>query len=610
MNISPFVINGQIRSRSKVYFCIVHNVETQHVSGIQSSSNNKHNHKLNMQDFNKQVIFLIGIILSSFSMVYITAQETYKNPILPGFNPDPSICRVNDDYYLVTSSWEYSPSVPIYHSKDLVNWEIINYVARRPEQINLTGYESYGGVWAPTIRHHKGIFYVTFSLVKRKVEEQGIASIKNILYTSEDIYGEWSAPNILTNSTLSGIDPALFFDESGKTYLLLNRTPEEEANKNPNTKIREICIQEFDLNSQKLIGKITTLTRGSSLTAHYAEGPRLIKKDGAYYLLISEGGTGFFHAVTISKSDNILGPYLQYIGNPILTHRHLGENYPYQYIGHADFIETQNGEWWAVVLGIRLTPDGNRSIMGRETFLCPMVWNKDKWPIISPQKGTVPVEAKRPNLPYHPVPTVAKTDSFAKQTLAPQWNFLRTPTSPFFTLKEGLIMKTLPEKITDAVSPAFVGQRITASDFLFETELKFHPNKNEEAGLVIISSNYENYRFVITKNKINLIGHLYSDSTYASAEISSKDTHYLRIISDNESFSFYYSNDQKTWEVVFENAHPNLLGFRHTTGDYVGMYTSANGNKSNNNAIFKWCTYDTEMALSPLVLKHDIINNL
>lgn len=539
----------------------------------------------------KYLFLFIGLIISSLSISQLAAQDTFQNPILPGFNPDPSVCRVGDDYYLVTSSWEYFPSIPIYHSKDLVNWEIVNYVATRPDQIDLTGFESYGGIWAPTIRHNNGEFFVTVSLVKRKTEGLGILSVQNILFTTEDVLGEWSAPNVLTNSTASGIDPALFFDDNGKVFLLLNRTPEDESLKDSRTKVREICIQEFDLESRKLVGEIYPLTRGFSATPRYAEGPRLIKKDGFYYLLISEGGTGFMHAVTISRSRKIFGPFEQYDGNPILSHRHLGEDYPFQYIGHADFVKTQNDEWWAVVLGIRLTTQGNRSIMGRETFLCPMEWEDKRWPVMSPKTGTVPFKAKRPNLESAEMISNDNTDYFTEDKLSHKWNCLRTHYEPFYTVDHGLNLKTLPQKITEPLAPAFIGQRITASSFISETALHFRAKGKEEAGIVIISSNHENYRFIINKESVQLIGHHDADSIYASQSISKGNTHYLRVVSDAEYFSFYYSNDNENWESIFENATPNVLGFRHTTGDYIGMYTSSNGTKSKNTALFDWFKY-------------------
>lgn len=534
------------------------------------------------------------LMLLGFVMMPASAQDTFRNPIIPGFNPDPSICRVGEDYYLVTSSWEYSPSIPIYHSKDLINWEIISYVASRKDQIDLTGYESYGGVWAPTIRHHEGCFYVTVSLVKRKTEGLGIAEVKNVLFTTTDINEEWSKPYILTNTTDSGIDPALFFD-NGKTYLLLNRTPKEEAKIDPRTKIREIYIQELDLKTKKLVGKTHVLTRGFSVSPKYAEGPRLIKKDGFYYLLISEGGTGFYHAVTISRSRKVFGPYTQYEGNPILSHRQLGEDYPFQYIGHADFVKTQNGEWWSVVLGIRLLNNGKHSIMGRETFLCPMVWETNKWPIMNPFKGTVPFEHKRPDLPLSTRPKKDVKDTFNGEQLDNVWNFLRTPEHVFHSLDNGLVMETLPTKISEPLAPAFVGQRITHSNFTAETELHYKAKNNEEAGMVIISSNFENYRFVVDKHNVKLIGHKDGiDKVYGEYEVSNKDTHYLRITSEDETFSFYYSNDNVKWNMVYKDALADLLGFRHTTGDYIGMYTSSNGKKSKNEARFTWFTYDTK----------------
>ncbi len=533
----------------------------------------------------KLLILFVFICLAPNAL----SQIMFSNPIIPGFNPDPSITRVGDDYYLVTSSWEYSPSIPIYHSKDLVNWNIINYVATTKEQLNLNDYESYGGVWAPTIRYNNGIFYVTASLVKRE-PGLGAKEIKNVLFTTEDINGQWSLPIVLTDQVEAGIDPSLFFDDNGKSYLLLNRPPLSLSK--TRSKIREIYIQEVDLKSKKLVGSQHILTRGFAAQSKYAEGPHIYQKDGYYYLLISEGGTGYNHAVTISRSREIFGPYIQNDANPLLTHRNLGKNYPIQNVGHADFIQTQNGEWWSVVLGIRLTDDGTHSIMGRETFLTPMVWEKNQWPVMSPMNGVVPEHFSAPNLPVHKIKPERVRDKFDQRKLALHWNFLRTPLQPFHSFDKGLKLNLLPTKITEQSTPAFVGRRITTSNFTALVKLEFSAqNHMEEAGLVIISSHFENYRFVVKGQQLQVIAHKNSDKLLASIKIDPAKSHYLNIKSDNERFSFNYSSDNQTWQSIVTDASSDVLGFRHTTGDYIAMYASANGKKSSNQATFKWFEY-------------------
>lgn len=533
---------------------------------------------------------LILLILTCLAQS-VLAQTTFNNPIIPGFNPDPSIIRVGDDYYLVTSSWEYSPSIPVYHSKDLVNWRIVNYVATSPQQINLNDYESYGGVWAPTIRYNKGVFYVTVSLVKR-TPGLGLTDIQNVLFTTTDIKGQWSLPTILTSDVKAGIDPSLFFDSNGKTYLLLNRTP-LALRETTKTKVREIYIQEIDLKSKKLIGRQHVLTRGFSSQPKYAEGPHIYQKDGYYYLLISEGGTGYHHAITISRSRKVFGPYTQNDANPLLTHRNLGKQYPIQNIGHADFIQTQTGDWWSVLLGIRLTDDGKHSIMGRETFLTPMEWEKNEWPIMSPMSGIVKSTEQAP-LPFvSPKKIEPIRDTFNQDKLALHWNFLRTPLTPFHSLNNGLQMTLQPEVITQPTHPAFIGRRITASNFNAKTKLDFKAkNDSEEAGLVLISSHYENYRFVIKGSELSVIAHKNKDKVLATIKVNPLDTHYLKINAKDENFSFYYSTNNKSWESIFTNAQSDILGFRHTTGDYIAMYASSNGKSSTNTATFNWFEYN------------------
>lgn len=552
----------------------------------------------------RPLLLLLLLALSLLLTLPTSAQDkpTFRNPILPGFNPDPSICRVKDDYYLVTSSWEYFPSIPIYHSKDLVNWKIHHYAVTDPAKLDLSDYESYGGVWAPTIRHHQGTFYITFSLVQRYTTKQGIRSIKNLLLTTRDPGGDWQGPFEMTSEISYGIDPALFFDDDGSAYLLLNSKP---ANTPPNDKTREIRLYTFDLKSHQPVGEGLVLTKGFQKNAPYPEGPRLFKKDGWYYLLISEGGTGFHHAATISRSKKIKGPYQQFRGNPILTHRHLGEAYPYQNIGHCDFVHTQNGEWWAVALGIRKFGE-HRSIMGRETFLVPMQWPEGDWPLMAPGTGVVPVEHPVPNLPASPLEPES-VDTFNAAELRLHWNYLRRPEAPFWKTrthgdKGGLTLKLRPEQITEPSSPSFLGRRIIDPEMIFTTRLNFTPNNsNEEAGICVISSHYENIRLVLQAGdqgpQLALVtaqaqgrGSKSIESVHKTLPISATSLD-LRVRSEGEKLAFEYSTNHSDWVTVGRLSSTTILGTRHTTGDYVGLYASSNGKNSDNTAIFEQAHY-------------------
>ena len=270
----------------------------------------------------------------------------YQNPILPGFHPDPSICRVGDDFYLVTSSFEYFPGLPIYHSRDLVHWEQIGHCLTRDSQVHLvTGAPNCLNIYAPTIRYHDGLFYVIVTNVTG--DNHG-----NFIITAKDPAGEWSDPIALP---FPGIDPSLFFDEDGKVYYLGTDGG--------------IYLSEMDITTGAAIGETHRLWHG---TANNPEGPHLYKIDGMYYLLLAQGGTEICHMAVLARSESILGPYEPCPHNPVLTN--IGQSLAIKAAGHADLVEDAEGNWWAVCLGIRPLAYPFRHNLGRETMLVPAKW--------------------------------------------------------------------------------------------------------------------------------------------------------------------------------------------------------------------------------------------
>lgn len=341
------------------------------------------------------------------------APSTITNPILPGFNPDPSICRDGDNYYLVTSSFSYFPGLPIYRSKDLVNWELINHAIDKHniDKFHFEGLGDNDGIWAPTLRKINGKFYIACTLWKGG---------GNFIMSAEDPAEEWSDPIWVPDAP--GIDPTLFADEDGTIYYLGNRYDFKQKWSGQ----VGIHIQRIDLDSichgkvgdkktglsfeapiYRLKDKNHIIAYGHASNAAYAEGPHLYHIDGRYYLLMAEGGSGKNHAVTVMSSDSILGPYKPQQVNPVLTHRHLGNRYPIQNIGHADLVQTQNGDWYAVCLGNRYLPINSKSgayacPLGRETWLTKAEI-QDGQIIMAPETGLVTTEFKRPDLPWTPV---------------------------------------------------------------------------------------------------------------------------------------------------------------------------------------------------------------
>lgn len=511
--------------------------------------------------------------------------DKFNNPILSGFYPDPSICRVGEDFYLVTSSFAYFPGVPIFHSKDLVNWEQIGHVLDRPSQLILDNQEQSQGIFAPTIRYNKGIFY----MITTNVGAGG-----NFIVYSENAAGPWSEPYFLD---APGIDPSLFFDDDGKAYYVGTRPASEGPKYFGNW---EIWLQELDLESMKLVGESYPLWRGAMRDVVWPEGPHLYKIYGKYYLMISEGGTGHEHAITIAKSDKITGTYIGNPNNPILTHRHLGREYPIVNVGHGDLVETQNGEWWMVLLASRPYGGYYRNL-GRETFLVPIKW-ENEWPVVSPGTGKVEFSYPLPQLNKNMVRAKSKCDNFKCGILNYTWNFIRTPREEFYSLSrrpEYLSLKLSKDTITELGNVSFVGRRQQHINFLACTSMEFMPKQNgEEAGIVLYQNRNYNFRFtyiqqdgkklVCLKKCDNGVEELFACNEFNGDKI------FLMVEAEGQEYSFYFGHTQEAEKCLINKVDGRILstdvagGF---VGAYIGMYASSNGISSSNYADFDWFEY-------------------
>lgn len=512
---------------------------------------------------------------------------SFRNPILPGCYPDPSICRVRDEYYLVTSTFEYFPGLPIFHSRDLVHWEQIGHVLDRASQLDLDEIRPSGGLYAPTVRYHDGIFYVINTLVDGKTKSG------NFIVTATRPEGPWSEPHWLDEA--EGFDPSLFFDDDGRAWFTANRLREEGYY----TGHTEVYIREIDIHQMKLIGDETVLWDGAVKGAVWAEAAHIYKANGYYYLLVAEGGTAHHHAVTMARSKNISGPYEGDRANPILTHRHLGLDYPIVGTGHADLVETQNGEWWLVLLAMR--PYGGYFYnLGRETFLVPARW-EDDWLIVSPGTGRVEFEYPVPNLPEHSRAASTSRDDFDGSALAPQWNFLRTPRGDFYSLTERsgfLRLRLRPQHLAERSNPSFVGRRQQHIHFMVETAMEFFPRSSDEcAGLVLRQNDDFHFRFVVTGENshpmIQLIRRSQGQDQLLASQPVRAGPCTLRVMAHEQSYNFYYSTDD-TWQTLIEHVDGRILstpvagGF---VGAFIGMYASSNGHPSTNFADFDWFDY-------------------
>ena len=513
--------------------------------------------------------------------------KTFRNPILSGCYPDPSICRVRDDYYLVTSTFEYFPGLPIFHSRDLVHWHQLGHVLDRSSQLPLDEIRPSGGLYAPTIRFSNGTFYVINTLVSGKTKSG------NFIVTATDPAGPWSEPYWLEDAP--GIDPSLFFDEDGRVWYVGNRMAAQSQYEGHT----EIWLQELDINHMRLTGEISVLWEGALKKAIWAEAPHLYKINGYYYLMIAEGGTAHNHAVTIARGNKVTGPYEGNPRNPILTHRHLGLDYPIVGTGHADLVETRTGAWWMVLLAMR--PYGGYFYnLGRETFLVPVRWEED-WPIVSPGTGRVETSYPVPDLPEQTWAAAPVRDDFDSSTLAFYWNFLRTPRDEFYSLNERpgyLRLRLRPQRLSEQTNPSFVGRRQQHIDFKTQCVMESTPqNEYECAGLALVQNNNFHFLFVLTKGTepvVRLIKRAHGTEVLLAEMSVPPGKISLKVEAHAQAYHFYYSNQVDDWNVLAEGVDGRILstplagGF---VGAYIGMYASSNGQPSANYADFDWFEY-------------------
>ncbi|UMB52543.1 glycoside hydrolase family 43 protein [Lutibacter sp. A64] len=523
---------------------------------------------------------IIGLIIS-LNMFGQTVLNNFKNPILPGYHPDPSIVRVGEDYYLANSTFIWYPGIPIYHSRDLVNWEQIGNAIDRPDQLNFDGLESTQGVYAVTIRYHEGIFY----LITTCVNCDG-----NFYITATDPAGPWSDPIWLKDAP--GIDPSLMWDDDGKCYY----TGQNWISKQDWPTQCGIWLQELDLEQQKLVGERKILTYGHANNASYTEGPHLYKINGNYMLLLSEGGTGLYHALSVHHSESIWGPYVADLINPVLTHRHFGVKSLIQAVGHGDLVETQNGEWWAVTLGKRVIE--GQTTLARETFLSKVEF-EDKTPIFNNGKGKVLKEQERPNLPWFPFKVKSSKDDFEGHELGLEWCFIRIPKQKFHIIKNGQLKIKLRSEVLDSLgNSSLIIKRIEDHKFTATTKLSFKTGKqNEQAGLAIYRTNKNYYLLLKEKNDLVLIKSFKGVKEEVIRVPYNKIEVILRAEGKNNDVRFSYGESLNKMKEIEGSQSLKVIADgngNQFNGAGIGMYASSNGVKSENHALFDWFSYEGE----------------
>lgn len=399
----------------------------------------------------------------------------YRNPILSGFHPDPSICRVGGDFYMVNSTFEYFPGIPVYHSTDLLHWTHIGHCLTRPSQLTLAaGAPNCLGIYAPAIRFSNGLFYCVVTNVGG--EHGG-----NFFVTAADPAGPWSEPVRLP---FGGIDPSLFFDDDGSVYYV--GTDEH------------IFLCKIDVRTGEALGAPEAVWNGTG--GNNPEGPHIYKRDGFYYLLLAEGGTELCHMVTVARSRQISGPYSPCPHNPILTNRSTG--LPIKAVGHADLVEDAAGGWWAVCLGIRPVSYPFRHILGRETMLSPVRW-EDGWPVIGDGHIHEETEIPAPAGPAAPdtgryIPGSDLFDGFRGPALHPSWYYIYKEGLAELT-EQGLLLRGNAHGISDDAPKAILCRRQEHICFTAETVLALEETEGAEAGLAVYLNPRHHYEAALIR---------------------------------------------------------------------------------------------------------------
>ncbi len=532
-----------------------------------------------------------------------------KNPIIPGYYPDPSICRVGDDYYLACSSFEMYPGIPIFHSKDLVHWEQICNAMTMENGFHVEKNCGSGGVMAPTLRYHvqKKLFY----LINANFSDKG-----NYIVTAEDPAGPWSAPHWLDD--VPGIDASLFFDDDGQAYIMGTGDVWDNGT---GQKERGIWLAKYDIDNFRLDGEPFAIFNNALRVATSPEAPHIYHIGEYYYLIIAEGGTEHYHSVAVARSKELFSHFEGNPANPVMTHRHMGFTSPIINVGHADLVELPDGSWYAVMLASRLI-DGKGKNIGRETFICPVVWERG-WPLFSPETGKVEWEYDAPAcLPWTEFPAKTALDGFDSEELALDWVFWGTPYRKFYRIQNSkLSLQCIRQALAEDILPmgmegngskehfvSMLAKRQCEPHTMVTCQMSFWPEGKESAGLAIVQA--MNHQVHIERVAVDgkqmlrskvftsdfdvppyLPGFKEVTSGNITAEVGWEENDIvLQVEMRQEQFIIRYGSLRESLKelctVDGNLINPEKVGCM--TGTLVGMFASGNGTESENAAEFDW----------------------
>ena len=506
-----------------------------------------------------------------------------RNPVLPGHHPDPSICRVGDDFYLVTSSFTYFPAIPVFRSRNLVDWEQIGNVIDRAGQLPLTGLETSDGVWAPTIRHHGGVFYVTCTIAR---DRRGWI---NFVATADDPSGPWS--NIVVLDA-EGIDPSLFFDDDGRAWYSAARDAKDQS-----VARAELWVREFDPSSLSLIGPEHVMWNGAMRGA-WVEAPHIQKRDGKYWLIAAEGGTERNHAITAAVSSSVTGPYISDPRSPLLTHRFLDPDGPIQSVGHADLVDLADGRVFAVLLATR--PIDGTHTLGRETFLTDVAWS-DAGPVFSPATGTVEPVFNPPLAEDAPPVRRGAREDF-RAGVPSGWVSLREPLAAGpATGPDGLTLVASSIPLGSTGTPALLLRPQQHVRFRAETEVHLVQTMRPGfAGLVVFQnqSRWAELRIVQSGSEVTAALASFDGDEHESGPVSLAPSPLaqLRVTGDRLSYDFAASTNGTSWTSI--GSIPRAWFSTEAAGGFVGVHLGLHAGvraaEASTTVRFGWFEYEGE----------------
>ena len=533
--------------------------------------------------------------------------EMLRNPIIPGYYPDPSITRVEDDFYMVNSSFEMVPGIPVFHSRDLAHWEQIANAMTVENGFYMERNCGVGGVMAPTIRYFNGTYYI----INANFADKG-----NFIVTASDPRGPWSNPHYLDD--VPGIDASFFFDNDGRCYIMGTGNVWDNG---AGVMERGIWVAEYDIQNFRCISEPFTIFNSAMRGGSAPEAPHLYHIGDWYYLMIAEGGTEHYHAVMVARSRELFSFFEGNPANPVMTHRHMGFKSPIINVGHADLVELRDGSWYAVMLGSRLI-DGKCKNLGRETFICPVVWEKD-WPLFSPETGriewTYPAPASLEQTTY---PKEPQRDDFDSEDLPLHLVFWGMPEKHFWKVEDSCLkLRCIPQRLDDDLAPmqmdgirrpgritSFVGRRQREMDSTLTAAMHFYPEAEESAGIALVQAmNHQLHFERACDNGKQVLRAVLITADYAqppyfpgftsvtnrevltSVPCDSEDL-VLSVEMKHEDFIFRCGADKDSLTDIchVDGALINPEKVGCMCGTLLGVYATGNGHDIDNTASFDW----------------------